>query len=79
MTAAYIAKNPPEARHFAEDDAFKKWKLCGQKAMSTPPCFVTAFEAGRILGQRVGRIVSRGFPDWVWTSGASSSRSNPCK
>ena len=27
VTAAYIAKNPLEARPFAEDDAIKKWKL----------------------------------------------------
>jgi hypothetical protein len=27
VTAAYIAKNPSEARPFAEDDAIKKWKL----------------------------------------------------
>ncbi len=27
VTAAYIAKNPAEARPFAEDDAIKKWKL----------------------------------------------------
>ncbi len=30
VTAAYIAKNPTEARPFVEDDAIKKWKLWQQ-------------------------------------------------
>lgn len=30
VTAAYIAKNPAEARSFVEDDAIKKWKLWRQ-------------------------------------------------
>ena len=30
VTAAYIAKNPSEARPFIEDDAIKKWKLWQQ-------------------------------------------------
>ena len=30
VTAAYIAKNPSEARPFVEDDAIKKWKLWRQ-------------------------------------------------
>src|SRR5260370_1856477 len=30
VTAAYIAKNPSEARPFVEDDAIKKWKLWQQ-------------------------------------------------
>jgi len=30
VTAAYVAKNPSEARPFVEDDAIKKWKLWQQ-------------------------------------------------
>lgn len=36
VTAAYIAKNPLEARPFVEDDAIKKWKLC-QSALEFIP------------------------------------------
>jgi hypothetical protein len=36
VTAAYIAKNPAEARLFVEDDAIKKWKLWQQAIEVTP-------------------------------------------
>jgi hypothetical protein len=36
VTAAYIAKNPAEARPFVEDDAIKKWKLW-QQALEVMP------------------------------------------
>jgi hypothetical protein len=36
VTAAFIAKNPPEARPFVEDDAVKRWKLWEQ-ALSVLP------------------------------------------
>lgn len=36
VTAAYIAKNPSEARPFVEDDAIKKWKLW-QQALEVRP------------------------------------------
>lgn len=36
VTAAYIAKNPSEARPFVEDDAIKKWKLWQQAIAVTP-------------------------------------------
>jgi hypothetical protein len=36
VTAAYIAKNPAEARFFIEDDAIKKWKLW-QQAIEVMP------------------------------------------
>src|SRR5450432_3621759 len=36
VTAAYIAKNPSEARPFVEDDAIKKWKL-GERMVECSP------------------------------------------
>jgi Family of unknown function (DUF5677) len=36
VTTAFIAKNPPEARPFIEDDAVKKWKLW-QQAIEVMP------------------------------------------
>jgi hypothetical protein len=47
VTAAYIAKNPAEARHFIEDDAVKKWKLW-QSAIEVWPDLASDFPPGKV-------------------------------
>ncbi len=57
VTAAYIAKNPSEARVFVEDDAIKKWKLW-REYVTVMPKLKTRYaeEQVRELEERCNRI-----------------------
>ena len=69
VTAAYIAKNPSEARPFAEDDAIKKWKLwvrmvefSPETKDSLPPEKITELEANY---QRAKANRPKGQKEWT--------------
>jgi hypothetical protein len=60
VTAAYIAKNPTEARVFAEDDTIKKWKLWREYSAVMPELKTRYTEEQiRDLEQRYNAIRSK--------------------